>query len=225
MPTKTHLIVENDVFPKNARFLQFDKELRRGVDDFGYILIDPVEFLLKHDLFPEYKDTNLDAGGLCSKYLHSLSQYGMEVFTNPTYYNSEKMIIIRHANCVPGKVEAMTALVSNGGIKDMNFTRLDCKKEGCTKESTSGGYCAVHVPTVSCLFVVLVCLFVLICQCSTHHCTSCSNALLHRSSCSIESRNVKAITNQRWVQIGLVLEPFILALVKDFFVLDATRHG
>lgn len=169
LATKTHLIVENDVFPKNARFLQFDKELRRGVDDYGYILIDPVKFLLKHDLFPEYKDTNLDAGELCTRYLHSLSLFGMSVFTNPTDYNSEKMIIIRHDECFPGNVEAITALVTRKDNKVSNFTHLDCKKEGCKKESAKGkgGYCANHVPKVSCLFVVFV---VSICQCSTHCC-------------------------------------------------------
>ena len=161
MPTKTQLIVESAVFPKNARFLQDDEELRRDENDFGYILIDPVEFLLKPDLFPEYKDTNLDAGGLCSQYLHDLSRFSLDVYTNPTDYNSEKMIIIRHDACFPGNVETITALVSAAKYnKAMNFTHLDCKKEGCKKESTNGGYCAVHKPTVSCLFVVFV---VLIC--------------------------------------------------------------
>lgn len=167
MPTKTQQIVESGAFPKNARFLQFDEELRRGEDDFGYVLIGPVEaFLLKPDLFPEYKDINLDAGGLCSKYLLSLSQSGMDVFTNPTHYNSEKMVIIRHRDCVPGKVEAITALVMSrhnqgsdkydGGV---NFTPLDCKHGGCTKESANGkgGYCAAHVPKVSWPLVVLAC--------------------------------------------------------------------
>ena len=150
LPTKTQQIVESGAFPKNARFLQFDKELRRDKKDVGYILIDPVKFLLEPDLFPEYKGINLDAGGLCNKYLHSLSQYGMEVFTNPTHYNSEKMVIIRHRDCVPGEVEAITALIMHRDTSSgVNFTRLDCKSEGCTKESVKGGYCVVHKPTVS----------------------------------------------------------------------------
>jgi hypothetical protein len=122
-------------------------------------LIGPVEaFLLNHELFPEYKDTNKPAGELCNAYLNSLVRFEVEVYTNKTHYHNEKMVIIRHRACFPGNVGAITALVAAEYNKDMNFRHLDCKHGECTKESTNGngGYCDEHVPTVSWLFVVFV---------------------------------------------------------------------